>query len=256
MNNYSVKKELEVRLAAHFGPDADILRYIIEHQVQPGERLPTITELSRELGVSVSKVREELEVARALGLVQIKPRIGTQVQEFDFAPAAVLSVLYALGLNRAFFHDFSKLRNSVELSFWHEAVQLLLPEDIALLRHLVICANDKLNRPAVIVPFEEHRSLHLMFFKHLKNPFVQGILQAYWIAYKAYGLALYAELSYHREVWTYHERMVECVARRDYDGGWQALKEHMGLLRYVPDQTAGTGQEAVAVSPPPYHLFE
>jgi len=34
--------------------DADILRYIIEHQVKPGERLPTIPELSTELDVSVS----------------------------------------------------------------------------------------------------------------------------------------------------------------------------------------------------------
>mgnify|MGYP002683306600 CR=1 FL=1 len=42
--------------------DADILRYIIEHQVKPGERLPTIPELSTELDVSVSKIREVLEL--------------------------------------------------------------------------------------------------------------------------------------------------------------------------------------------------
>ena len=234
----------------HSNLDSDILRYIVEHQVQPGERLPTIGELSQELGVSVSKIREELEVARTLGLVQIKPRTGTLVQEFDFGPAATISVLYALGLDRSYFQDFSKLRGSLELGFWFEAVQQLTFDDIVYLRQLVSRANDKLNHVPIEVPFEEHRSLHLTFFKHLKNPFVQGVLQAYWVAYQAFGLALYAELSYHREVWAYHSQMVECVAQGDYEGGRQALQDHMALLRHRSE----TGLKPEPSAFP--HLFE
>lgn len=236
--------------------DADILRYIIEHQVKPGERLPTIPELSTELDVSVSKIREELEVARALGFVQIKPRTGTQVQAFDFGPAAKLSVLYALGLNRAYFRDFSQLRISIELYFWHEAVALLCPDDIAHLRQLVVCAFDKLNRVPIEVPFKEHRDLHLTFYKHLTNPFVHGLLEAYWVAYQAFGLAFFAELSYHRQVWAYHERMVECVARGDLDGGHQALAEHMTLLRHMPIDTEPDGTNANSPKPGIYLGFE
>lgn len=232
--------------------DTDILRYIVKHQVQPGERLPTINELSDELGVSVSKIREELEVARTLGLVQIKPRNGTVVQPFDFKPAAVLSVLYALGLDRTYFHDFSQLRNNIELSFWHEAVVQLTRDDIRDLRQFVTCAYEKLNRVPAEVPFDEHRRLHLTFFKYLENPFVQGLLGAFWEAYKAYGLAIYADLSYHRKVWAYHSQMVECVANRDYEGGRQALKEHMALLRDVP----GPEEKQNAKSAGGFHFFE
>lgn len=238
------------------GIDSGILSYIIEHQIHPGERLPTINELSRELGIGVSKIREELEVARTLGLVQIKPRTGTQVKEFSFGPTATLSVLYALGLNRAHFHHFSRLRNSVELGFWNEAVEQLNPDDIAYLRQLVDRACHRLNQIPVVVPFEEHRNLHLTFFKHLENPFVQGVIEAYWAAYKAFGLALYADLAYHREVWTYHAHMVECVARGDFEGGWQALKDHMDLLRYVPDQASEDDQRALGETSAVYHVFE
>ncbi len=215
--------------------NSGILQYVIENHIQPGERLPTITDLSAELGVSVSKVREELAIARALGHVQIKPRLGMQVQPFDFAPAATLSVLYALGMDRGNFHEFSQLRKNVELSFWHEAVTLLVLEDFVYLRTLVTQARIKLTHVPIEVPFEEHRDLHLTFFKHLKNPFVQGILEAYWGAYQAFGVGLYADLSYHREVWDYHERMVECVAAGDVEAGHRALREHMLLLRYVPE---------------------
>lgn len=236
--------------------DADILRYIIEHQVKPGERLPTISELSTELDVSVSKIREELEVARALGFVQIKPRTGTQVQAFDFGPAAKLSVLYALGLDRSYFHDFSQLRIGIELYFWHEAVALLEPDDIAHLRQVVNCAFDKLTHVPIEVPFKEHRDLHLTFFKHLSNPFVQGLLEAYWVAYQAFGLAFFTELSYHRQVWGYHERMVECVARGDLDGGHQALAEHMTLLRRMPVDAEANGASSNIPKPGIYLGFE
>lgn len=242
------------------GIDSDILHYIIEHHVQPGERLPTINELSHELGVSVSKIREELEVARALGLVQVKPRTGTQVQEYDFGPAATLSVLYAAALDRTYFLNFSQLRRSIELSFWHEAVSQLTPDDITELRRLVTRARKKLNHTPILVPFEEHRALHLRFFMHLKNPFVIGLLEAYWAIYEAFGLAYYADLSYHREVWDYHERMVECVAQGDFERGCQALKNHMELLRYMPihtsDELSHDITAAANSTPPATMLFE
>ena len=158
------------------------------------DRLPTIPELSAELGVSVSKLREELEVARTLGLVQIKPRTGSVVQPFDFTPAATLGVLYAIGLDPNYFHTFADLRKHLELSYWTEAVACLTPDDIAALRDLIARATEKLNRLPIEVPVEEHARLHLTFFRHLENTFVQGLLSAYWAAYMAFGVALHARL--------------------------------------------------------------
>jgi DNA-binding FadR family transcriptional regulator len=235
--------------------DSDILEYIVTRQMRPGERLPTITELSRELGVSVSKIREELEVVRTLGLVQIKPRTGTLVQEFDFGPAATLSVLYALGLNRSHFYDFAQVRKHIELSFWQDAVTQLTPDDISMLRQLVARAQEKLSCTPIEVPFEEHRALHLLFFKHLANPFVQGLLEAYWTAYEVVGVGFYAELSYLREVWTYHERVVECVARGEFEAGRLALQEHMALLKHVPEPESAERVGSKSTEPV-YHFFE
>jgi len=212
-----------------------LLHYIIERRIQPGERLPTIHELSAELGVSVGKVREELEVARTLGLVQIKPRTGSVVQTFDFTPAATLGVLYAIGLDPAYFHAFADLRKHLELSYWTEAVACLTPDDIAALRELIARANEKLNQLPIAVPVVEHARLHLTFFRRLDNAFVQGLLSAYWAAYMAFGVALHAPLAYHREVWAYHEQMVEYVAHGDYEGGCRALQEHMALLKHAPE---------------------
>ena len=61
--------------------DSELLDYIIRENFQAGQRLPTINELQDEehLGVGVSKVREQLEVARALGLVEVRSKTGMRM---------------------------------------------------------------------------------------------------------------------------------------------------------------------------------
>ena len=56
--------------------DSTFLRYLVDSQVAPGERLPTLNQIGQELGVSVGKLREQLEIARGLGLVSVRPRVG------------------------------------------------------------------------------------------------------------------------------------------------------------------------------------
>ncbi|MDP2776120.1 MAG: GntR family transcriptional regulator, partial [Anaerolineales bacterium] len=54
---------------------SEFLRYLAAHP-EAENSLPPLIELSRELGVGVAALREQLEVARALGLVEVKPRVG------------------------------------------------------------------------------------------------------------------------------------------------------------------------------------
>ena len=65
---------------------SDFMRYLAAHDGAEGS-LPPLTDLSRELGISVAALREQLEVARALGLVEVRPRTGTRRLAYSFAPA-------------------------------------------------------------------------------------------------------------------------------------------------------------------------
>ncbi len=67
------------------------------------ERLPTLKELSGQLDIGVSRLREQLEVARALGLVEVRPRTGIRRLEYEFQPAVQLSLNYAIAVDRGFF---------------------------------------------------------------------------------------------------------------------------------------------------------
>ncbi|HSG17621.1 MAG TPA: FCD domain-containing protein [Anaerolineae bacterium] len=213
--------------------NSELLQYLVEQEIAPGERLPALTDLSLELDLSVGKLREQLEVARQMGFVSVRPRLGTRREPYNFYPAVCTSLMFGLATGEATFEQFSKLRQTIEASTWHEAVARLTLEDKAYLRQLLADAWDKLRGHPVHIPNGEHRELHLTIFRRLDNPFVQGLLQSYWDAYEATELTRFADYQYWLDVWTYHERIVEAIRDGDYDCGRQLLIEHFQLLPTV-----------------------
>jgi len=176
-------------------PDiSEFLRYLATHEeVENG--LPSLKKLSEELGVSVASLREQLEVARALGLVEVRPRLGTRRRDYSFTPAIRQSLGYALALNNEHFRKYSELRNHVEAAFWREAVEKLTEDDKNDLQTIINRAFEKLQGSPIQVPHEEHRVLHLLIYSRLENPFVTGILEAYWDAYENVGLNVFTGIS-------------------------------------------------------------
>jgi DNA-binding FadR family transcriptional regulator len=226
--------------------DSDFLRYLLSNGVEPGGRLPSLEDISAEVGISVGKLREQLEVARMLGLVEVGPRKGIRRKDYDFVPAVRLSLMVALSLDRSAFAAFSALRIHLETAFWDEAVGLLTGEDKAHLRELTDRAWLKLNQERIQIPHAEHRDLHLTIFRRLENPFVRGLLEVYWDGYEAVELNTYADYSYLREVWTYHQRFVEAVCAGEYGAGKRLLIEHMQLI----DRMGVAHEGSVILRPP------
>jgi DNA-binding FadR family transcriptional regulator len=220
------------------GIESDLLEYITENGLQAGDRLPPLEELSAELQISTGKLREQLEVARALGFVEVKPRTGIRISSFDFLPAVRFSLLYALAQNRKLFDAFSELRNHIEFAFFHEAVSLLTDEDCAHLKSLIERAFAKLEEHPPRIPHDEHRELHLTIYRRLDNPFVKGLLEAYWDAYEAEGLSVFSDYDYLHEVWTYHEGIVNAIVAGDVDEAYRLLVQHTKLLQKRPKARA------------------
>jgi len=213
---------------------SEFLRYLASHpEAESG--LTSLTELSHELGISLAALREQLEVARALGLVEVRPRTGTRRRPFTFTPAVWQSLRYALALDYEHFHKFAELRSHIETAYWNEAVCELTDDDKTELKSLIKSAQGKLAASPPKVPHEEHRKLHLLIYSRLNNPFVTGLLEAYWDAYEAVGLNIYAGgMDYLNEVWGFHAQMVECICNGKFDAGREILVKHVDLLSQRP----------------------
>ncbi|UYN91127.1 MAG: FadR family transcriptional regulator [Anaerolineales bacterium] len=206
----------------------DFIKYLANGN--GSDRLPSLQELSAEHGVSISVLREQLQVARALGFVEVRPRTGIKRLPYTFAPAVRESLFYAMDRDRAAFDRFSDVRRHLERAYWYEAVERLTDEDVTHLRTLVDRAEEMLQVEPIRVPHAEHRELHLVIYRHLENPFVLGLLEAYWEAYEQVGLSRYTGLAYQVQVWNSHRQIVEAIANKDFERGHQLLNGHFDLI--------------------------
>jgi GntR family transcriptional regulator, transcriptional repressor for pyruvate dehydrogenase complex len=75
---------------------AQVITYILDlikkGQVKPGERLPTEKQLTEELSVSRTCVREAIKSLQSLQMISVRPKIGAVVLEPS--PAALLNAEY------------------------------------------------------------------------------------------------------------------------------------------------------------------
>lgn len=209
---------------------SEFFDYLLQSVESDTDKLPALKALSQELGISISTLREQVEVAKALGLVDVKPRLGIRHQPYSFTPAVDASLCYAIQQDQAYFDDFVDLRRHLEIAYFPQAVDLLQEADHADLRRLVSSAQQKLAGHPVRIPHQEHRELHLAFYKRLNNVFVSGLLEAYWDAYEAVGLNVYADLEYLEQVWDYHHQLAEAAILKDKQRGLVILREHFNLM--------------------------
>ncbi len=208
----------------------DFIAYVVENQVQPDEKLPSLQHISKEIGISVGKLREQLEVARALGIVSVRPRRGTIRLPYDFTPAVQASLSFGLETNDATFNQFSQLRQAIETQFWDDAVALLTVEDKTTLQEIVEKAWTRLNGTPRHAPMKEHSQFHLKIFSRLNNPFVQGLLKAYWAAYADSQITRLMGFDYWVAVWEYHERITDALQNGRLSDGRLLLIQHFDLL--------------------------
>lgn len=206
----------------------------------PGEssRLPTLSEMSNQLGISVASLREQMEVARVMGLIEVRPRTGIHKRAYTFTDSVVVNLMYAVASGEDAFQAFSNFRKHIEAAYWQEAASLLTVDDLAGLSRLVTRAFAKLHSRPPQIPVDEHREFHLSMYRKLNNVYVQGVLEAYWNLYEVTGMAVYTDLAYLEQVWKYHQHMIEAIQAGELDRGYRLLMEHTELIsqRVVKDK--------------------
>jgi GntR family transcriptional repressor for pyruvate dehydrogenase complex len=113
-----------------------ILDLIKKGQVKPGERLPTEKQLTEELAVSRTCVREAIKSLESLQLISVRPKIGAIVLEPS--PPALLNVDYLS--TSAFMQQADSLiefRKVLELGLVALAAEKSDPADWAAMREIL-----------------------------------------------------------------------------------------------------------------------
>lgn len=204
--------------------------YLLSNLRVGKKKLPPIAIIAEELGISAPSVREQLAIAKLLGLVNIQPRTGITLMPYDFKPAVSASLYYAVKSNFAYFEQFSDLRNQIEKAYFMSAVLRLQKKDIDDLMKIVNIAIAHLKGNPIRIPHDEHKRFHLKIYKNLDNIFIDGVLESYWEIYEMVGLNTYADISYLQLVWKYHHDIAQSIMDGEINKAFKLLEDHIALI--------------------------
>ena len=207
-----------------------VLKYIADATRQD-KPVPSISELSAQLGISKASVREQLEVPKQLGFVEVRTRTGIQKQDFSLTRPLTLSMTYGLRVNPELFQEYASLRRKLEIAYWYEACALLEKSHIQELQKLEERANWKINQRPIVIPTVEHRRFHLTIYRPLNNRVLNSVLETYWDLYEASQINYYRDHEYLESVWSYHRQMLDAIVSKAYEKGYEALMTHFDLMK-------------------------
>ena len=107
-----------------------ILNLVKSGQVKPGEKLPTEKQLTAELGVSRTCVREAVKSLESLRVISVRPRVGAVVLELS--PSAVFNAESLSAFSHSQATDvLIEFRKIVEVGLASLAAEKATGEDLA-----------------------------------------------------------------------------------------------------------------------------
>ena len=212
---------------------ADQLReLIVSGRLAQGERLPTETLLSVEVGVSRPTVREALRLLAAQGLIRTTK--GASGGSFVTMPS-VDHISDSLSSNIALLADARDLtledlieaRELLEVPAARFAARRRAPGDVDRLQKAIPADEPALDAQS---EFVHNRDFHTTLIECCGNTMLQ-------IAAQPVFLALQTSLSrsglgrhFHRSIHVHHTRIVEAIDAADEDASAQEMRDHLAFL--------------------------
>lgn len=203
-----------------------LLMLIRSGQISVGDKLPTETQLSEQLGISRGILREALIVLEARGFVKRVPRGGTTVlrtQDDNLAEDL------AMQLKKATWMDLLEFRETMECKTVELVIQRASDEEIEELSKLL----DNTELKASSIDYYFHYRLALLS----KNSLFASFIDTY------YGLITEIRdrnLQVHRrnqQMTTEHWRILQALKKRDRAAAKRAVKAHLKAVYKLINQS-------------------
>ena len=202
-----------------------IKKLLITGKINPGDKIPSETELAHSLGVSRGSIREAMKILAANGIVSVKRGDGTYVE--DGSSNAILDpLLFKLILGRNNYKELVELREMLEIGIINLAVQNATEGDIENLKERHEYLKEKVDKGEyegdVIIECE--KQFHKAMSEATHNPLVKMVYD-YIMDIFIYRLTD-AEPKYDvgKKALISHKPIIDGIAERDFDKAAEAVR--------------------------------
>ena len=200
--------------------------YIREHDLRPGDRLPSEAVLGATLGVSRLSIREATRSLQTLGVIEAQPGNGLFVSAFSFRPL-IEQLPYGLAVPGMALEEILTAREAMEVGLMPAVARMSNGADLDTCAAL---AREMTRLEAAGAPYVDvDREFHLQLYKSLGNPLVDNLIGLFWEIFSRLGDAIPGPAEGNRGV--AHLRIVEALQSSDSIASIQAMQSHFADVR-------------------------
>jgi len=203
--------------------ERQLRQFIMNNKLVPGNRLPSESELSSELGVSRTAIREGLKSLEAVGVINAQQGKGRFVSKFD-SGAIADNLAFSLILDRPSLQEVLEIRKALETRFLSQAAELLVEDDFEALGQLVRRMSLKVKEPATFL--QEDMEFHRILFRKLNNRVLLNILEIFWKLFGQVEEGTEHTVEQLTEAVNQHKAIVAALRRGKVSRVEQLLEEH------------------------------
>lgn len=213
-----------------------LIDLIMSNELKPGDRLPSIVELTHQFGVSRTVVREAIGMLAAQGFLQAVHGSGTFV-----SPTDKWNTLYPRALlidDQAIIDELMKARELIEPQLAFLAAQRASAADIAMIE----CSAKVGGSVAETVEFDV--AFHMAVAQASHNEVLAIMLtsiEEFMHELRTLGYSLFPHTQ--EQSLDRHQMILDAVKRGDAEGGRDAMKAHLleaheGFLQLIKARQA------------------
>lgn len=203
--------------------------YILEHQLQPGDVLPTEQELCELYGVSRNVLREALKGLSVLGVIKGCPGRGNVVQPFSVEDL-MSNVLFCTARdNTDIITQLLDVRKKLELAYMREAYQTLTMADIQHIRATLERIKNEWERNVYF--HADDREFHMALFAHINNDALHAIFSCIWDLDEHFQVA--KKMQHMGRTIAKHENIVLALEQRNQEAFEAAMLVHFSSGKYA-----------------------
>ena len=201
--------------------------FIINSDLQPGDRLPSEPQLVKTFGVSRNAVREALRGLEALGVIEAKHGKGRFLRPFDFGLLAD-NLALSLVFDKTSIRELLEVRCALELEFLPKAIDALEKKDVERLRHIVEVMQAKTRGGET--QMTEEVQFHRTLFHRVENSLLQKLFLIFWALLQNVSDNGVVPPPQSPDIVDYHARIVDAIEAGDAGEAQRVLREHFGDL--------------------------
>ncbi len=200
---------------------------ILSGELKIGQKLPSERDLAAKLGVSRPVVHEGIVELAARGLVTLKPRIGTVINDFrkegSIALLASLINYHKGGLDAKFLESILQLRTLMESEFARIAARNRTKESLAKLKLInaeELAADNNDHTRITELDFEFH--LHVAIATD--NMIYPLLINSFKPVYTNLSGLFFLHTDQARTVHRYHKELIHAIARKNSEKAGETMK--------------------------------